>query len=125
MSGGAPSLRWLKSVAFACFAAGIAVGLAVPKIYDAVRGPAETIDPDERYVRYVTEHYELTPAQVRSLRMVLAVDAAEHRDLMRRAKPEEMPPGVAKLRTRTDDRIRVLLTDEQREKFNQDAETRD
>lgn len=119
-SGPGATLRWVRGVALACFCAGVLVGLAVPGVVDAVRGPVQTADPDEQYVRDFAAKYGLDKAQIRTLRMILADDLASTTAIIR-AKPETLPPEVLKLRRRTDERIRVMLSDEQRAQYLRDT----
>ena len=72
---------WLIRTALACFAAGLAVGLAIPVATAAFTTPEP--QGDERYVQQMAETYRLRPSQVRLLRAIMAEKAARDRDLWR------------------------------------------
>ena len=109
-------MRWVRLVALACFGAGIAVGLAVPRVLEAFRpASSDSIDPDQRYIQFLTKECDLSAEQVRSLRMIIRADAADSREALRRE--EEKPPRLVKVQARTEARIHALLNDEQRSLF--------
>lgn len=110
--------RWIWGVALTSFGAGVAVGFNGPATVDAMR--EEFVDPSERYVRDLVQQYGLTTKQARQMRMVLAAELAETTEIIR-AKPETLPPEILKVRRRADERIRAVLDDEQRVRFDRDT----
>ncbi len=61
---------WVLTVAMTCFGAGIAVGLVVPDVVEAVSAE-ESWDADEEFIVRFREEYDLTTEQVKQLRMIL------------------------------------------------------
>lgn len=115
--------RWIGWVALACFAAGICIGLAVPVVVDAVRSETESLDPDERYARQLKGLYDLSPTQMRALRMVLAARLAEAKELILNPgtkNEEDLEAERSRVFNRADERIYALLTDEQRARYSKD-----
>jgi hypothetical protein len=112
---------WIRAVAAICFAAGMACGLALPRIVDLVRGPRGPIDPDEVFVRELANRYDLSSDQVRSLRMILAAEWMKTKEIIR----DKPPPEAAPLRRLTDQRIEALLSAEQCEKYQRDKRIRE
>lgn len=123
MSRGPHELRWVRWVAASAFAAGIAVGLAIPVAVQAMSPRPAPFGPDEVYVGQLAELYGLSSSQVRTLRMILATEIAETTEILRR-QPENLPPEVRKVRRRTDERIRAMLSEEQRAAYERDKDTR-
>jgi hypothetical protein len=116
--------RWVLGAGFAGFAAGIALGLVVPVVREAMAA-AEADDPDARYVRELAERYGLDAGQARTVRMVLEDrDRAYRRvlmgDLMR--LPPALREQVDVANRRAEERIKYVLTEEQRERFLRDSE---
>lgn len=126
-TGLAHARRWVRWVAVACFAAGVSVGLASPAVVAALRPEPEILDPDERYARTLEQRYDLTPSQMRALRMVLAARLAESRELILdpdRNNPEDLLAERSRVFNRADERIYALLTDEQRDRYSKDKKDR-
>ncbi len=113
--------RWIWGVALTSFGAGLAVGFNGPGAVDAMR--EDFVDPSERYVRDLIDRYELSAKQARQMRMVLAAELAETTEIIR-AKPETLPPEILKVRRRADERIRAVLDEEQRARFDRDTNFR-
>ncbi|MCA8943508.1 MAG: hypothetical protein KDB80_13170 [Planctomycetes bacterium] len=125
--GLAHARRWVRWIAVACFGAGICVGLAIPSVVRAFRAETESLDPDERYARALEARYELTPEQMRALRMVLAARLAESRELILdpgRKNSEDLLAERSRVFNRADERIYALLTDEQRARYSKDKKDR-
>lgn len=98
------------------------VGLVLPKVLAADHG-APT--PDAEYVRDLVETYGLTATQERSLRLVMLSDREEEMAVYRGSEPSQLPPeihrNVLAVRSRTLQRIRRVLDDEQRARFDRDS----
>lgn len=119
--------HWLVLVAGGWFAAGIAIGLAVPGALERLRPSAAESDPDEDYVSRMTAEYQLTRDQQELLRLVRSAQVREQRAIYERAARddwEQLPKGMAsQLRLanqKAEQRVEALLTDSQRERFVRD-----
>ena len=119
----APRLgRWVVGAAAAAFAAGLAVGLALPRVADAVATPPRA-DADERYVRDLGDRYDLSAAQTELIRMVLEAREGERMRLLlgdTGRLPEQIQIELGSVDLRANERIKYVLTDEQRERFLHD-----
>jgi hypothetical protein len=110
---------WFAAAVLASFAAGIAIGLAVPRAADAL-GANRDRGPNDAYVREITRRYDLDAGQVRLLRMVLESRDRELAGLDPRSPEGEARALAANLRTQ--ERIKYVLNAEQRARFLQDSE---
>lgn len=113
---------WILGAALGSFVAGMNVGMVFPKVFAADTG-APT--PEVQYVRDLVDAYGLTAAQERSLQMVMLSDREEQLAIYGRAEPSQWPPEtrreVLAVRNRTLQRIRKVLDDEQRARFDADS----
>ena len=112
---------WILGVALGSFAAGMVVGFALPELL-AADGPGET--PEQQYARNLIERYGLSAAQERSLRLVMQRDRERKLEIFDTADWSQLP---AKLRNEhlaarrsTEQRIRALLDERQREQYDRD-----
>jgi hypothetical protein len=112
----------MAGAASACFAAGVAVGLAAPVVVRAFETPPE--DGDEGYVQRLAREYGLRPSQVRLARAVMAEKRERLEELMR-SNMDKLPP---ELRSQRDTILRWsaamvegLLDHEQRARYQQDS----
>jgi hypothetical protein len=115
--------RWVLAAGAAGFVAGLSIGLLGPRFVEAAAGPSED-DPHARYAAELAVRYDLGPEQVRQVRLVLEErDRAHRRALMR--DPLRLPPAlrdeVAAANRRAEERIKYVLTDEQRARFLRDS----
>lgn len=119
--------RWLLMIAIGWFGAGIAVGLAGPKALELLRPAGAENDPDEDYVRRMSEEYQLSHEQQDLLRLVRSAQVREQRAIYERVARddwEQLPRGMAsQLRMtnqKAEQRVEALLTTVQRERFVRD-----
>ena len=115
---------WILGAALGCFAAGMTVGLVAPGIIDVLAGTAVP-DPDVQYVRKLAADFDLSAGQERSLAMVVQYKRKAEDDLLRNAQPDQLPDPlknqIMKVRREATERIRRVLTKEQRERFDLQA----
>jgi hypothetical protein len=82
--------------------------------------------PDDVYAEYLISTYSLSRQQVRSLRLVLAADRASNDEILRALKIHELPPELQARQSHakhlTRERIRALLDDEQRRRYDRDSQ---
>lgn len=113
---------WILGATLGSFAAGMNVGLVLPKVF-AADGGSRT--PEGEYVRDLVERYQLTAAQERSLRLVLQSAHDEEIAIYSGAEPSQLPPAIRNrvlaVRGRTEQRIRAVLDDGQRARFDADS----
>lgn len=74
--------RWLYASALASFAAGVSVGLVVPRLLTSVEA-SQAQDSSEDYIRQLTELCDLDARQIQDLRMILTTHEREKRELQR------------------------------------------
>lgn len=125
------SLRWwILGAAVGTFAAGVSVGMAIPRVEAALRaelgGPdADASDSEARYVEMLTEKYGLTARQRRSLAIVLANGRREELAVLEAAAAAQLPPAIQNrllaVRSHTGSRIRAVLDDAQLARFDRDV----
>lgn len=117
---------WILAATLGSFAAGMNVGLAVPKVLAA---GARVPTPDDLYVGDLVDRYGLTAAQERSLRLVLQSARDEEISIYTGAEASRLPPDIRRevlaVRSRTEQRIRALLDEGQRARFDADSRPRD
>ena len=116
---------WILAAALGSFAAGMAIGFLVPELSAADRGRQGAAGHYEQYARQLVERYGLSPEQERLLRMVLQEDERLENQILRDADWSEMPPALNQqrlsLKRRTEQRIRYVLDEQQRERYDQDS----
>lgn len=115
------SLRlWILGVAAGSFAAGLIVGGILPGVRAGARSAQEDV-----YVVDLRDRYGLSDAQVRQLRMVLQKQAEEEMAIFLGAQQSQLPlelmSPVLATRNRTKQRIRMVLDDEQRARYDEDC----
>jgi hypothetical protein len=116
------SLRsWIVGAAVASFAAGAFAGYAL-----APHGAGLEIPPAEQaYAADLGQRYGLRSAQVRQLRHVLQHQREREIAILLTAQGSQLPqPQMGEmlaLRTATEQRIRALLDDEQRARYDRDS----
>lgn len=118
---------WLAGVAAAALLAGVAIGLALPRLGEwlAADAAAAQDDANAELVRRYTERYGLDEAQARLLRMVLASSTVEESLVLRQhidRYPDDVRDQVANVKRRADERVEALLDDRQRELYWQDRQ---
>lgn len=119
------SLRaWILAVAAASFGAGAVVGLAAPELWASHEAPDH-----EDYVQDLASKYDLTPAQQQSLRIVLDEQDRQEFEIWKGAEWGQLPPSLQNarlvVRRRTQQRIRFVLDERQRELYDRDSRPRD
>jgi hypothetical protein len=109
-------------VAMSCFGTGVVVGLVAPDVVNAVSAERDW-DADEDFVRRYIKELALTPDQADKLRMILAAREQEEIASIKSFGAQNLPDGLRTLLNqagdRADDRIQVVLSEEQRERFKE------
>ncbi len=110
---------WTLGAALGSFAAGINVGFLVPRVFAAESAaPA----PEQEYVRQLVAKYGLCANQERSLRLVMQRDREEEIAVALSVETSQLPPAAQSRilwkNHRTEQRIRALLDDPQRERYD-------
>lgn len=117
--------RWILAATLGCFAAGMSVGTAVPGVVHAWGDGGGIEDSDEQYVRDLVADYGLDRAQERSLRIVMQSGQREEFLAFRTADFAALPPQLqarlSAIRGKKEQRIRALLNDTQRAKYDAQA----
>ena len=115
-------LKWIVVLALGSFAAGCVVGHVVS---DAVASGNEVPASEHAYVADLSANYGLDARQQHRLYLVLQHDREAEIATLKSAQESQLPPeliGKLKLqRSRTDQRIRALLDDEQRARYDRDS----
>ncbi|MBK8976072.1 MAG: hypothetical protein IPM29_09105 [Planctomycetes bacterium] len=122
MSDGAVR-RWFLGAVLAAFAAGGILGLVAADVAEAVAA-RDRDDPDQRYVRQLTDVYGLDAKQERLVRLVLRARDLEHRRILLRdvdRLPAALRDELEAANLRMEERIKSVLTDEQRTRFLHDS----
>ncbi len=113
---------WVLIVAMSCFVSGVVVGLVAPDVVNAVSAERDW-DADEDFVRRYIKELGLTPDQADTLRMILAAREREEIASIKSFGAQNLPDGLRTLLNqagdRADDRIQVVLNEEQRERFKE------
>jgi len=102
------------------------VGLLIPKLAAGGEAPLpDHLRHDLDYVERLTGSYELSAAQAQTLRQVLQAMRDEELKVLREADTAQLPRALqSKLlaaRDRAEQRLRTVLTPEQRQRYDQDS----
>lgn len=120
-----PLRWWILATAFGTFAAGMSVGLAIPRVEAAMRESSSGSDAEAAYVRTFAERYDLDGRQQRSLGLVLLSGRTEELAVLGEADASQLPQAIRsrllEVRSRTEQRIRALLDAEQRARYDRDS----
>ena len=116
------SLRaWILAVAIGSFAAGAVVGHTCTH---AAATPAPS-PAEAQYARELTERYRLSTEQQRQLHAVLQFASEREIAILRHAQAHQLPreqmAELTALRAATEQRLRKLLDDEQRARYDRDS----
>ncbi len=116
---------WILAAAFGTFAAGMSVGLAIPRVEAAIRDRSSDLDVEADYARDFAARYGLSNQQERSLGMVLLSSRNEELTILGQTDASQLPDGIRnrllESRSRTERRIRALLDDDQRARYDRDS----
>lgn len=120
---------WILAAAFGTFAAGMSVGLAIPRVEAAMRDGSATTDGDNardaEYARDFAARYDLNGQQQRSFGMVLLSGRNEQLAILGQTDISQLPDPIRnrllEARRRTERRVRALLDDEQRARYDRDS----
>ncbi|MBI5853237.1 MAG: hypothetical protein HZB39_19690 [Planctomycetes bacterium] len=107
----------------ATFVAGALFGLALPRATEALAG-AEPETADAFYVRELTDRYGLDRRQVELVRMILASRTADYLKVLLADQgrlPQDLRQQVSDADRRAQERIKFVLTEEQRRTFLRDS----
>ncbi len=111
--------RWLYAAALASFAAGLSVGLVMPRLLHSVDA-SQAPDSAEEYIHQLTDLCDLSARQVQDLRMIMTTRERELRELGR-TYFDQFPPIYREQYEMTDQlmdtRILGILDDRQREEY--------
>jgi hypothetical protein len=117
-----PLRLWILGVALGSFAAGMIVGHTLPM---TAATASATPPEDLAFAAELAERYGLSDEQHRQLRMVLQYAYEKDIGIWRSAQFSQLPPQLMReklaLSTATEARIRRLLTDEQRARYDRDS----
>ncbi|MHC5063825.1 MAG: hypothetical protein ACYTG5_07610 [Planctomycetota bacterium] len=113
--------RWLYAAALLSFAAGVSVGVVLPRLLSSVEaGQDPDSTDDEDYIRKLTELCDLDSQQIRDLRMILVKHERELQQL-RRTYFDHFPPIYREkydmAGKRMDTRIRGILDSTQEDEY--------
>jgi hypothetical protein len=116
-----PALRvWILALALGSFAAGIVVGIVIPEMFAAERGPETAQDS----AKFLTDKYGLSAEQHRLL--VLVHEEYERIDfqILKNLKPSQLDPAAQAERLqnsrKADQRVRFVLDETQRALYDRD-----
>lgn len=113
---------WILGAALGSFAAGMNVGLLVPKV---LASGTDVPAPESEYVRDLAAKYALTSDQERRIRLVLQGGRNEEINVLSSTEATQLPPPIHNrllaVRSRTEQRIRAVLDDEQRARYDVDS----
>jgi len=115
--------NWLLGGMLACFGAGALFGLALPRATEALAG-SQPESADEFYVRQLTDRYGIDRKQVEQVRMIQAARTAEYLRVLLADQgrlPIDLRDEVADADRRAQERIKFVLTEEQRRRFLRDS----
>lgn len=119
---------WILAAGLGTFAAGMSVGIAIPRVAAACDDPAGPRQAELEYARNLSRTYELSSKQQRSLGMVLQSSSREEAAVRAEVEYSQLPAEVQRrlllVRSRTEKRIRALLDDDQRARYDRDREGR-
>lgn len=109
---------WILGAVLASFAAGVNLGLAAPTLFAAEAAPTA----DDTYVRALAVDYELTGPQQQLLRMALQTRREEELALIGTVEADQLPEAVQRqmraVQRKLDQRIRAILDEEQRARYD-------
>lgn len=111
--------RWIVLLSIAWLAAGVAFGLALPRLYEVVVPPPA----GELWLQTFQAKYEPTAAQLRQIQKVLAVKQREIMVVYQEQTndlPEIIRRQIEVINVRADDRIEAVLDDRQRRLYRMD-----
>lgn len=112
---------WILGVAGGCFVAGAVVGHA---FQPASAAAAASLPEDAAYVTELATRYGLTAEQRRRLQLVVQFQSTSQIAILRSAQFSQLPQPqkgeMLALGTATENRIRALLDDEQRARYDRD-----
>jgi hypothetical protein len=110
---------WVFIAALASFAAGASIGLLIPHLAYGGEAPA---GEREQYVCRLAADLGLTASQERSIRLIMQNQLEQEIAVWQSASPDQLPPPtqnkLLKLRYQTEQRIRVVLDAQQRERYD-------
>jgi hypothetical protein len=124
-SGGVALRRWILLVALGSFCAGMVSGLALPRLTAWASSDAVGDSPEQAFARELAHRYGLTRDQERSVCLVLLGERQREYEIFRSAETTQLPPQLMQellaARSRTEQRIRAVLDDEQRVRYDRDS----
>ncbi len=110
---------WILGAVLGSFAAGMNIGIALPKV---LASDAGGISPDRAYVRDMAERFGLDQRQERSWQLVMQWLHDEEQAIRASAEFSQLPPGIQsrllQARGTAEQRIRALLTETQRARYD-------
>lgn len=113
---------WILGAALTSFATGMNVGLLIPKV---MASENEVPAPEADYVRELVARYALTADQERRVRLVLQGSRAEEIAVLSSTEATQLPMPIQSrllaVRSRTEQRIRAVLDEGQRARYDLDS----
>jgi hypothetical protein len=117
----APLRLWILGVALGSFATGLIVGGILP----GARAASGALHDDDTQALQLRDRYRLTDSQYRSVRMVLQKKSEDELGIWLSAQqsqlPQELMTRLLHVRDQTNKRIRMVLDDEQRARYDEDC----
>lgn len=120
------SRGWVVGVAISCFVAGVAIGLAMPRIRSAFAATNDAVPGHYHVVRWLVEHYDLSADQARKVEMVYSRWDAERRAILDRnvhQLPLPVISDLAKAKDLREQRVMAVLDEEQLQQFIADSDS--
>lgn len=119
---------WILAAAFGTFAAGMSVGAAIPRVQAAWSDRPSGREVDFGYARSLADTYGLDAEQQRILGMVMLSSRAEEESVLAELSLSQLPAETQRrllsVRSRTEKRVRAVLSDKQRERYDRDRDGR-
>src|SRR5262245_56091364 len=116
-----PLRLWIVGVALGSFATGLIVGGMLP----GARAASVAMHDDNEQALELRDRYQLTESQFRSVRMVLQKNREDELAIWLGAQqsqlPQELMGRLLQVRDKTKKRIRMVLDDEQRARYDEDC----
>jgi hypothetical protein len=115
-----PLRKWIVGLAAGCFGAGAVVG-------HTLGGHGAHMAPfaEQALAEQITATYGLNPAQQRALRAVLQRYADDRDTILRSVQESQLPAHqrakLLQMNNQTEQRIRALLDEGQRERYDRDS----
>lgn len=122
-----PARLWILLCAVGCCLAGMFLGATILDTAAQTRSEDGSSFPDAQYVQQMAQDFGLTTRQTQALAVVMQRYRDEELQVFRRASfdqlPESLRAELTAARRRQGDRIREILDDAQRRRFDDRSRT--